>query len=498
MISKELDFIISALTEHNPFMNTQNFMDWFVSQQQRHAFEVCQIPFKELEKWVFDSVRGDLEHVTGKFFSITGIKVETNVGNVSQWSQPIILQPEIGILGILTKKVDGILYFLMQAKMEPGNINTLQLAPTIQATRSNYTCVHGGNMPPYLDFFQKTSNSTVLVDTLQSEQGARFLRKRNRNIIIRTTRKVPLLENFCWLTLSQIQRLCRLDNVVNMDARSVLSCIQFAGQGTQDLGIAGLAEHIKRVGFIDSGCIGSDFSDFGAGIVRSALDTSRSLYDMDELISWFTALKIRYTLEVERIPLKSVKKWHKTSYEILHEEGNYFSVIAVAVNAENREAVSWTQPIIKPQRSGIIAFIVKKINGILHFLIQAKVEPGNFDIIEMAPTVQCITGKYMNQHPEHNPPFLEYVLNAPSDQVRLSTFQSEEGGRFFHEQNRNMLIEVGENFPLKIPDNYIWMTMNQIKQFIKFNYYVNVQSRCLLSCIEFRYTSQCKEDLSNT
>ena len=32
----------------------------------------------------------------------------------------------------------------MQAKVEPGNINSIQLSPTLQATRSNYTKAHGG------------------------------------------------------------------------------------------------------------------------------------------------------------------------------------------------------------------------------------------------------------------------------------------------------------------------------------------------------------------
>ena len=73
----------------------------------------------------------------------------------------------------------------MQAKAEPGNINTYQLSPTVQATRSNYLQLHGGKRTLYLEFFIDHSKTEVLIDQLQSEQGARFYRKRNRNIIIR-------------------------------------------------------------------------------------------------------------------------------------------------------------------------------------------------------------------------------------------------------------------------------------------------------------------------
>jgi len=76
------------------------------------------------------------------------------------------------------KKINGILYFLMQAKIEPGNINAVQLSPTLQATKSNYTQVHKGNVPLYLSYFlEERKDVTILLDQLQSEQGARFLKK---------------------------------------------------------------------------------------------------------------------------------------------------------------------------------------------------------------------------------------------------------------------------------------------------------------------------------
>ena len=48
-----------------------------------------------------------------------------------------------------------------------------------------------------------------------------------------------------------------------------------------------------------------------------------------------------------------------------------------------------------------------------------------------------------------------------------------------------MIIEVGDDFDATVPDKYIWMTLNQIKTFIKFNNYLNIQSRSLLSALKF-------------
>ena len=485
MRTKEMDFLISALSQHNPHMKTDDFMDWLLERQHAHRFHIESIPFNRMDHWFFEPATGNLVHDSGKFFAIEGIRVETNFGPVPVWSQPIINQPEVGILGILAKKFDGILHFLMQAKMEPGNLNMVQLAPTLQATRSNYTGVHQGNVPPYLEYFTNRSSSEVLVDSLQSEQGARFLRKRNRNIIIETNKNVSVLDDYCWLTLGQIHKLLSIDNIVNMDTRTVLACIPFAVPGLEDGKAPDLLPTIQKQNNIDAGLIQTTFDNFQTDILDAMLNTRQGLHDDDTIISWFTEHKIHYELDVQSIPLKFVKNWYQSDFEIRHETDNFFSVIAVSVEAENREVTHWTQPLVKPVDEGIIAFLLKNIDGILHFLVQAKVEPGNFDVVEMAPTVQCVTGSYKQVEPFERPQYVEYVLNASPRMIRFSAMQSEEGGRFFQEQNRNMIIEVEDDFPMDVPDNFLWMTLNQLKQFIKYNHYVNVEGRSLLSCLGF-------------
>ena len=61
-------------------------------------------------------------------------------------SRLFIHQPEIGILGILTRLTGGAREYLMQAKQEPGNVDGAQVSPTLQATFSNYTQAHGGSL----------------------------------------------------------------------------------------------------------------------------------------------------------------------------------------------------------------------------------------------------------------------------------------------------------------------------------------------------------------
>lgn len=440
----------------------EDISSWIRQRNVEVEVKVDACPLVQLEGWHFDEDKS-LRHDSGKFFSIEGIHVETDYGKVNVWEQPIINQPEVGFLGILTKEIDGTIYFLMQAKIEPGNVNNVQISPTLQATKSNFTQVHKGKKPAYLDYFVNVKPDHVLLDQLQSEQGARFLRKRNRNIIIKVDEEIEVLPDFRWMTLGQIKELMYYDNMVNMDTRTVISGIDFSKYLTPLVDLSGM-------------------SNWGRSLLNS-MQEKRGYFTMDENISWLSRQKALYNLQVTSKPLKDVKDWSIKEYEISREDNEYFKVIGVKVTISNREVSSWYQPLVQPQQQGLCAFIIKEIGGVPHFLVQAKLECGNYDVMELAPTVQCLTGRY--NVPNNSQPFIETVLNAPEEQILFDTLQSEEGGRFYHEQNRNMLIKVGEDFSIEVPDNYRWMTLNQLFSFLKFNNFLNIQARSLLSALKF-------------
>lgn len=463
-------FLKSAFAINGGFVSIEHAKDWLFKQNSRVKVNIQKKDFSALINWSLDNKR--LIHSTGKFFSIDGIHIETNWGTINSWEQPIINQPEIGYLGFITKEISGILHFLLQAKIEPGNVNYVQLSPTLQATRSNYTQVHLGKKPLYLEYFQKAKSNQILLDQLQSEQGARFLRKRNRNIIIKIDEDIPMFDNFIWLTLGQLKKLMHYDNLVNMDTRTVISGIPFGSFDGQ------VVEFFNFLGYENNG------SFIQKAFLKSALSSSGAMHSVENIITFLTHLKSIYDLDVTRIPLSEIKDWVITDTEIHHKDHKYFKVIAVDVEIGNREVVKWSQPMIEPAQEGLCAFICKEINGLLHFAVQAKLECGNHDIIEFAPTVQCLTGNY-RQTKEGALPFLDYVLTAKPEQIVFDTLQSEEGGRFFREQNRNMIIIAGDEVAIELPDNYIWMSLNQLYTFLKFNNYLNIQARSLIAAISF-------------
>jgi oxidase EvaA len=293
-------------------------------------------------------------------------------------------------------------------------------------------------------------------------------------MIVEVDHDIEIFNDFCWLTLGQIKKLLKEDNFVNMDARTVLSCVPMPDSDvSREQSIDDMMHELHT----------SSLDDFS----RSLMDSfcGNACNTTDEIISWFTELKTKYHVIVERISLKEVKQWKQTDREICHEEHPYFSVIAVSVEAGTREVFSWTQPLLKEPQQGLLGFITGKINGVLHFLMQAKVEPGNIDIIEIAPTVSCSAVEYKRQQ-GYYVPFLDYFLNAALQQIRYSAVQSEEGGRFYHFLNRNMVIELDEADAIDLPENYIWMTLGQVMEFLKHGY-MNIDTRTLLSCIGFNH-----------
>jgi oxidase EvaA len=435
----------AAATTAGSSLRTADFAQWFEGRAARHRFRVDRIPFAELDDWSFEQDTGNLVHRTGQFFTVEGLHVQvggTPAPALSEWQQPIIVQQEVGVLGILAKQIDGVLHFLMQAKMEPGNPNLLQLSPTVQATYSNYTKVHRGASVRYLDYFLRAGSGRVIADVLQSEHGSWFLRKVNRNMIVEVDGDVDVHEDFVWLTLGQIGELLRQDNVVNMDARTVLAC----------------APDITG----EPGALHSDV----------------------DLLSWFTSERSRHDVRAQRIPLAQVDGWHRGDWSINHERDRFFQVMAVSVQADSREVASWTQPLLEPIRQGITAFVVRRFAGVPHVLVGARVEGGFLDTVELGPTVQCTPEYYDQAHAAARPEFLDLVLAADPARIRYDAVHSEEGGRFLNAENRYLIVEAdGTQVSEQPPPGYRWVTSGQLSSLLRHGHYVNVQARTLLAAM---------------
>lgn len=440
-----------------------DIISWIEAKCDEVEVQIQKTSLSKLKQWRYSEDTGIISHQSGKFFTIEGRKftVYENDNPIKNWYQPIIVQPEIGILGCITKIFDDVMYFLVQAKIEPGNKNLVQISPTLQATKSNYSQVHKGTKPKFLEYFIDNIGQHILFDQLQSEQGARFFKKRNRNMIIVTKDDITLNDDFRWITLGQIKHLLKYDNVINMDLRTVISAISYQKKPlTQKLQSSTRVVDVKKSLF--------DITHNGNTFNR-----------LQDTLNWLSANKAKTEILTQNVSLSDLQSWSFDDTGIRHQNDKFFDILWVNVLIKNREVQSWDQPILAPKNTGIIAFIVKKIDNNYHFLCKADVECGNFDSVEIGPTIACDP---LN-HPINKIPFYDYIINVREEQILYDAIQSEEGGRFYLEENRNLIVEADESFPSEIPNDYHWISFTELLYLVKFNNVLNIGTRSLIAAV---------------
>ena len=437
-----------------PVQPTSEILDWIHSRNSTTKVRIDKTTLDQCAPWYYDGESGTVRNPAGSFFRIAGLRVAE--GEKTLLEQPILLQNEIGYLGILRKRIGGEMHYLMQAKIEPGNINKIQLSPTIQATKSNFTQKHGGAKPAYLDFFLHASNNRIVVDQIQSEQSSRFLGKRNRNILIELNEneEVEVFPSHRWMTLPQIKALMREDNLVNMDTRTVLSCLP-------------LEEHL------------SEFTD--NAFLRSVLGEGPS--NLPEIYQYINNFKMFDETDRHLVSLFSLKNWEMRNGEFVCKDPYSFKVVFCDIEIEGREVRHWCQPLFEAAGIATFGLLTCVSHGVREFLVRATPEVGCFDKIELGPSVQREYIHNVEKNTAVDELFDAHLKTGKG--VQFDTLLSEEGGRFYHEQNRNVVIEVdADELPVP-PEGYFWTDYRTLGTLVKVNNCLNIQLRNLLSVLEW-------------
>jgi len=429
--------------------NTKKIERWLNIRKKKMYFSVKRKNIYKLKKWIVNSRK--IYHTSGKFFQILGLRIKSNFFVKNTWDQPIIFQNERGILGIIRYYNRGKSEYLLQAKAEPGNINKLQLSPTVQATRSNYSRVHSGKKVKYLNFFKNLKKRKVLINSLQSEQGGRYLYKHNRNIMINNISKIKPDANYIWLSKQEIYECINKNNFLNMDSISVFSCA------------------IKK-----------NFYDFPKN-------------SMNKINVWFAKLKKKYFINRKIIPLSDMKNWNYGEKNINHKSRKYFSVIGVKIKSNSREIPEWEQPIIKEINLGLSGFIIKKINSTYHYLVRYSLKPGLKDsrltcTVRTSDAKSCLINKNYSSLKDNDLMkyyIKKYFINNNKGKILYNKIHSDEGGRFFHSQSKNLIVQIDDGDNIKINSNYTWMSYNQVLHFIKRGIF-NIEARILFTCFNIK------------
>ena len=204
----------------------RELLQWLDDQKAVTHLHVKREPLSDLSEWRYDE-RGRFVHREGKYFRVIGLEIESGSREIKSWSQPILENPRHGIIGLLVRHVRGRRQFLMQAKAEPGNRPPVQIAPTLQVTPSNYQDNEKLKKPFLIDEFVTPATGSVLFDTFQSEEGARFYHESHLHRIIEWPADAPLdlPPSYRWFSAESLRFFLHLGEHVNSCARSILACL---------------------------------------------------------------------------------------------------------------------------------------------------------------------------------------------------------------------------------------------------------------------------------
>ena len=410
-------------------MNTNELIDWLKSQKKNNKIRIRKKKIDLLKDWIFkDNI---IFHKSKNFFSIKAFLFQQK--NKKRF-QPLILQKEHGILGIIKQNKKGKDYYLLQSKIEPGNINGIQISPTVQATKSNYLRKHGGKKTLFLNYFLKQQKKIKIVSKIKlSEQGSRFLNKKNWNILLETDKiNIPLKKNYCWLTKENIRYLINKKNMLNMDTISVLSSA------------------IKK--------------NLNENLITSNNNLKNRLNQFDK--------KIKSTRKI--ISFDNLRGWKIKKNSISDIKNKYFSIFFIDVIANLREVNKWEQPILSDHSSSLNGFLVSKINNTKHYLLKIINEPG-FDQSKYTST---IFEKNFNLNSRKNIKFLSFFKKK---NCLMDLVNSDEGGRFLNNQTRNLINEIKDYKKINLNKNFIWASHNQVIDLIKQNK-ITIEARNLFAC----------------
>lgn len=272
-------------------------------------------------------------------------------------------------------------------------------------------------------------------------------------MVIVVDEDVEVLPTHRWMTLGQVKAMMAFDNLVNMDTRTVLSCIPLAGFDD---------EHGGSVW----------------GVRQSELvDAFRRLNDF----KMFDYSKRRV------VPLGDLSQWRIDPFAIEHVDSAPFKVICCDIAIEGREVKHWRQPLFEAVGKALFGLLATRgSDGAMRFLVKVTPEAGCFDRAEFGPTLQLEAG-WEDRRSEGavQDRFLE--LLARGEGVLHDVILSEEGGRFFCEENRNVVIEVCASeacaLEAELPRKYVWLDFVTLNLMCQFNNVCNIQLRNLLSLL---------------
>lgn len=415
----------------NKFDFLTEVINWVKHIKGVSLFKKDYVDLIYMKDWFYNSKNHSIMHRNNSFFEIVNLKRTIKSKNLSVQSvsnQIVIHQFGIGILGLVTRKNYQNTYVLLQCKFEPGNINGIQLSPSIQATESNLDRSHKGKSPLLSNLFNEPKNNPKVKHlSLQTEMNEILYKKVNQNIILELSENDELNldnENFAWVNIELIKNLYKIPNLINMSLRSLIPALHY--------------KYLYKYKKDSISKITSEYFTRNLKLITKMRNSISLTYDSETL---------------------DLSKLYTSNYRIKF----------IKVFSNTREKLEWDQPIISSSnriKYQLVIFNEKDPQ----FLVRLKLPFAPYNNYELTTTMDSNYSKYK----------LNEMLNSSPKRIFNNIF-SDEGGRFDMIQSEYEILEIKSLDDIKYDTNeFMWVNLKNLYELNNLGGYIDVQLRTLL------------------
>lgn len=406
----------------NSFLEMENFLR---AVHDISKFTLEQVDLATQREWSIDS--GAMSHSCNGFFHVCGIE-----SKVTAQQKLVLYQPQSALTGLAFYQKNGLIYVLLQARVEPGNTNVVQFGPTIQSTPANYLKLHGGKETSCTTWFTQYSKEvTPLSSSMQFDLGERYFQKSKWHNYVELSSPVIDDQSMVWVSIEALREALSTSNFLNADLRSLLAVFDW------------------------NLILGKQCDLKPTNNTKVMFDVTPKLNFSNQHWKW--------------ISLDNLKSWQVSSSGIIDTAEQGYDVKIYKTGSLSREVSQWYQPLMRASSSGLVRLYLRKSGDSYECLVTIAWEFGISGGKIVHPSYVIYPGKSSKLPP------------AYSNATELASFyQSDEGGRFIEHESLYQVLLVDQ---FEACENQYWISMSSLASLMRMSNTTSIQLRTIASSI---------------
>lgn len=186
----------------------------------------------------------------------------------------------------------------------------------------------------------------------------------------------------------------------------------------------------------------------------------------------------RVGFRLRRVGWAESGPWQIRQGALSHETGGFFAVAGL-------ETPAYRGLYLYQPQSALTGLLTTSVNGELHVLLQARVEPGTLGTAQFGPTIQSTPANYLRLHGGRGTPYFEhFACFDPMVCPYSDTMQLDLGERYWMKSKRLILANCRPDLPVE--PNYVWVPVAVLQQAVLCAAFFNIDLRSLLALLPWR------------